>query len=487
MPNAMNRRRFVGLLAGGAAASMLPRGAFAAQRRGRRPNVLLITVDDMDYGSLGATGSKVPNITPNIDRLASEGVLFEHAHVTAAVCQPCRQVLMTGRYPHRNGARGFEPIRTDVPTLQEHLRPAGYVNGILGKVPHLAPQRKFCWDTVVRARELGTGRDPELYYKHAKEFFEKAKQAGKPFFLMANSHDPHRPFARRRQGRGRPKRRRGGAAFAKASRHYEPKEVEVPGFLPDIPLVRKEVAQYFTSVHRCDETSGAVLRALKDAGLDENTLVMFLSDNGMAFPFAKTNVWRASTRTPWICRWPGKIKPGTVDREHFISGIDFMPTILDVAGLRQIADMDGRSFLPVLTGGRQEGRDRVFTVFHKTAARREYPMRSIQNKRFGYIFNAWSNGKAVFRNESQSGLTFNAMRAAAKTDKRIAARVKHFLYRVREELYDYEADPNALRNLIDDPKHKDVANRIRRALVKAMSAHKDPLLPELRKQIGTAT
>jgi len=118
-----------------------------------RVNVLLITADDMNYDSPGVTGCKVPDVTPNIDRLASEGMRFEHAHINIAVCQPARSVLMTGRYPHRNGAKGFEPIRSDVPTLQESLRAAGYLNGIMAKVGHLAPIEKFCWDTVVPASQ----------------------------------------------------------------------------------------------------------------------------------------------------------------------------------------------------------------------------------------------------------------------------------------------------------------------------------------------
>jgi len=96
---------------------------------------------------------------------------------------------------------GFEPIRTDVPTLQESLRAAGYLNGIMAKVGHLAPREKFCWDVVVQAEELANGRDPALYYKHAKSFFEKARDEKKPFFLMANAQDPHRPFAGSEQGR----------------------------------------------------------------------------------------------------------------------------------------------------------------------------------------------------------------------------------------------------------------------------------------------
>ena len=116
------------------------------------PNILLITADDMNYDSPGATGNRTPGITPNLDRLASEGMRFVHSHVTIAVCQPSRSVLMTGRFPHRNGAMGFESIWEHVPTLQEQLSNAGYFNGIMAKVGHLHPEWKFCWDFVVKAK-----------------------------------------------------------------------------------------------------------------------------------------------------------------------------------------------------------------------------------------------------------------------------------------------------------------------------------------------
>lgn len=436
-------------------------------------NVLLITADDMNYDSLGVHGCKTPGITPHLDQLASQGMRFTRAHVTIAVCQPCRSVLMTGRYPHNNGAMGFEPIRTDVPTLQEVLREAGYMNGILGKVKHLAPIEKFCWDTVAEPSALGMGRDSSAYYRHAKAFFDRARESGKPFFLMANSHDPHRPFAGSEQERNHAERRK--VKYPGASRYYKPGEIEVPGFLPDIPEVRQEIAEYYSSVHRCDETVGEILRALEDAGFADSTLVMFLSDHGMPLPFAKTNCYLHSTRTPWIVRWPGRVKPGEVDTEHFISGIDFMPTILETLKLKMPDGMDGCSFLPVMRGEEQAGRDRVFTVFNQTAAKRDYPMRCLQNRRFGYIYNSWSDGKKVFFNESQSGLTFKAMQAAAKKDEQIAARVRLFRHRVPEELYDFERDPDALVNLADDPAHAKTLRQMRRELAEVMAKTNDPL------------
>jgi len=451
----MNRRDFLKkCMAVGVSGFVLSNRVLEVRAGAERPNVLLITADDMNYDSPGVCGCGISDITPNIDRLAAEGLRFTHSHITIAVCQPSRSVLMTGRYPHRNGAEGFEPIDTAVPTLQEQLHSAGYTNGIMAKNSHLTPRAKFCWDYYVQGEELGKGRDPSLYYEYARKFFENARQT---------KWKTHLPY----------------------SRKITTEEAEIPGFLPELRGVRQEVSEYFTSVHRCDQTVGQVLRALKDTGFEDSTLVMFLSDNGIALPFAKTNCYLSSTRTPWIVRWPGVVKPATVDTEHFISGIDYMPTILDAVGLPQVWGMDGSSFVPLLTGAGQNSRDKVFTVFHETSAKRRYEMRCVQNKKFGYIYNAWSDGQTVFKNESQSGLTMNAMKRAANTDPDIAARVQLFLYRVPEELYDFEDDPDALHNLADDPMYQRQLAAMRQELLAWMESTRDPLKSDYRRFIFT--
>lgn len=154
-------------------------------------NVLLITLDDMDAGTPGIFGGP-PGVTPRIDALAGEGMVFRRAHVAAAVCQPSRSAIMTGRWPHRNGAEGFEPIADGVPLLTTLLAEQGYRCGILGKLTHLTPIERFGWDTAIDMPELGIGRNPEIYGAQAREFFSGAE--GRPWFLMANAHDPHRPF-----------------------------------------------------------------------------------------------------------------------------------------------------------------------------------------------------------------------------------------------------------------------------------------------------
>ncbi|NLE38484.1 MAG: sulfatase [Pirellulaceae bacterium] len=437
--------------------------------QGNQPlNVLLLTADDLHCESLGSFGGKIAELTPNLDRLASEGMRFVRAHVNVAICQPSRGVLATGRYGHNSGIMGFMHTDRDIPTVMETLREHGYLTGILGKVDHSTPKVGYRWDFVRDGNELGAGRDPEKYYQSCKEFFAKCRDEGKPFYFMVNSHDPHRPF----HIPGRPHK---GAA--EPSRTYEPSDVPVPGFVPDLPGVRNELSHYLNSTRRCDDTFGRVLDALKESGFEKNTIVVFLSDNGIAIPFAKCNTYLASTRTPWIVRWPGKMKPGTVDREHFVSGVDFFPTILDALGLPVPDGLDGRSFAPLLQGETRLDRNRVFTQIDCKNGGAAVPMRCVQDERFGYIYNAWSDGKYVYRNNNE-GLTMRAMeRAAERGDAAAAERVRMFRIRVPEELYDMAADPDCLNNLIDRPEYRQQADRLRGELRDWMKATGDPLLP----------
>ena len=453
-----------------------------------RTNVVLITVDDMNWDSVGAYGSPVPGATPNIDLLASEGMRFVNAHTTSPVCAPSRRALMTGRYPHVSSGVSFDFLSTEgVPHLPEILRDEGYDVGVLGKVKDTTLYEDFMWDMATRVSKLGYGRNPGAYYRHAKAFAQDAVAESRPFFLVANSNDPHRPFYGNDPDRLFPDwflpTGDDDPEKVDPSRAFAPEEVVVPGFLPDLPDVRLEISEYYSSVRRADDTVGRLLEALDDAGVAENTLVMFLSDNGMPFPFAKTNVWMNSTRTPWVVRWPRVIAGGNVDAEHLISGIDYLPTVLDALGMDIPAGVNGKSFLPLLRGETQDGRELVFTQFHETFSGNEYPMRSVQDTRFGYIYNAWSHsgGERKFRNESMSGRSWSAMEDAAANDPELAARVNFFWFREPEEFYDYRNDPDALNNLIDDPKYADEIQRLKDALEEWMEDTNDPLLEEFRR------
>ena len=440
------------------------------------PNILIVSGDDLAYNSVGAFGCQVEDITPNIDRLASEGMRFSNAHVNTPVCQPCRQSWLTGRFPHTNGAEGFEPIDESVTTLPELLKGLGYVNGIMGKEIHHQPREKFFWDFMPFANELdsvyrkGNSRNPSLFYEYSLKFFEMAKERGKPFFLSANSHDPHRPFI----GSRTDTLTWGIDNMPPVTRQYAPDEVDVLGYLPDIEDVRKEVAQYYGNVYRCDENVGAVLAALAESGLEDNTVVFFLSDHGAAFPFSKAQCYLNSTKTPLIIKWPDKIDPGKVDNNNFVMTIDLMPTILDIVGIDPIPDMDGKSFMPLLQGKVQTDRDYAYSSFYQIFARIRYPMRCVQNEDFGYIYNFWSDGKQEIRGDATSGLTWRAMNEAAKTDPEIAKRVDLFRYRVPEEFYNFKKDPNALNNLVNDPEYADELEKFRNKMLEMMEKYNDP-------------
>ncbi len=444
-------------------------------------NILLITADDLNRDSVGAFGCPTADTTPRLDALAAEGVRFAHGHVTIAVCQPSRSAIMTGRYPHRSGGEGFFHLRhPDVPTLPAILQAAGFRTGMLGKVTHSSPYAQFNWHMAYDQPALGVGRNPAVYAAHARDFMTAARRDGCPFFLMANSHDPHRPFFGNDNADWYAPRPNGQPSAVTPSRVFHPADVVTPGFLPDLPEVRREIAEYYSSVRRCDDTVGALLDALDASGAADDTLVLFLSDNGMAFPFAKTNCYLHSTATPLIARLPGAGRADHLDDTHFVSGIDFMPTILEAAGLPCPEGVDGRSFLPLLHGEPQTGRDCVFTQFHQTAGKGNYPMRCVQDRRYGYIFNPWSNGTRVFRNESQIGRTFAAMREAAADAPAIAARVDLFLHRVPEELYDFAADPDGHINRIADPEAREARDRLTTVLERWMEATDDPALETFR-------
>jgi N-sulfoglucosamine sulfohydrolase len=206
---------------------------------------------------------------------------------------------------------------------------------------------------------------------------------------------------------------------------------------------------------------------------------MFLSDHGMPLPFAKTNCWHHSTHTPWIVRWPGKVEAGSHDRKHVVSGVDLTPTVLDALGLPALDGADGRSFLPVLGGEEQEGRDFAFAHINTIASKKAYTMRAVIGRDYRYIWNGWHDGKKTFRNESLSGLSWKAMTKAAEIKSEIAERVDFYSKRVPEELYHAGKDPDSLRNLIKEPGQEARVAHLQSLLRKHMKDTVDPQFEKL--------
>ncbi len=421
-------------------------------------NILLITADDLGHEVLPFLGGAPKDITPNLSKLATQGMSFHHAHVNIAICAPSRSIIATGRYGHNSGCIGFNKLPKDIPTVFSTFQKNGYLTGILGKVSHSTTDPKFQWDFAHDQGELNDGRSPQKYHDYVEEFLARCQKENKPFYFMVNSHDPHRPFHNPKTA---------NKNWSTPSRLYTPDEVTVPTYLTDLPEVREELSHYYNSVRRLDDTIGSILEALEKSGFADNTLVIFLTDNGSAFPFAKANTYLASTRTPLIVRWPGVTKAGSVDKDHFVANVDFFATFMEATGLPQPAGLDGRSLVPLLNGGKQDGRDFVFTQIDYTIGGPAKPMRCIQDKKFGYIFNAFSDGKFAYKNNNE-GATFKAMQAKGKTDPEIQARVDMFRHRVPQEFYDLQTDPGCTRNLIDSPEHADLIAQYQTRLRKWM-------------------
>jgi N-sulfoglucosamine sulfohydrolase len=438
------------LLAGGAAAADPP----------KRWNLLLVTADDMNADSAGWMGNTL-GATPNLDAFAKTAHRFVNSHVTAPICQPCREALLTGRVPHRSGALGFHPIRKDVPTLVEVLRDAGYYTAAIAKLSHMAPAEKFPWHAT---GEQELGKQPTKFAGRFRDLMAAAAGVGKPFFINANICDPHRPFI-------------GGTAKKQVkdlpldgARVYKPEEVAVPAFLEDIPRVREEVAQYYSSVSRFDRAFGMVMGELRGANREHDTLVVFMSDHGMSFPFSKATVYRNGTWSPVLIRIPGMGEPQV--RAEFVSSVDVMPSLLELLGVKAPAGMDGRSWVPLLKGETQSDRDFVITHVNTVSSGKSFPQRCVRTKDRALMFHAWPGGSEKFRVEAMNGLSFAAMNASA--DPAIQARVKQLVEGETLMLFDTAADPSERKNLIRDPRYAADVAELSKKLLAHMRNTDDP-------------
>ncbi len=447
-----------------------------------KPNIVFICADDLNHDSMGCYGCKIPDLTPHIDRLAAEGLRFQLAYSTVSVCQPVRETMHCGRYPHRSGAMGFYPLKPEVRTLNQQLRDAGYLISMIGKNGHYMPTKSFPVDFV----EQKINRSPARLAEATKKFIGMAQTQGKPFFHHVNCGDPHHPLL----GAKGPDDLADGDA---PSRWIKPEEIkEVPGFLEDLPEVRREMARYYTNVKRLDDCVGAVLKALDETGQRENTIVMFYGgDHGMAWPFAKSNDYENSSRGALLFRWPGVVTPGRVDTDHLVSTLDFTPTLLAATGVPMIPDMDGRSFLPALKGVRMPGWDRVYTFYNQGGVSVWMPMRCVRTKDRSYIWNGWSDGKTEYQGGlwSEKGpimkgtsLAWPAMVKAAKTNPEIKARVDLLIYRVPEEFYDMTSDRCERTNLIADPNRQKEIEALRSDLLALMQRTGDPFAEAFAKR-----
>lgn len=409
---------------------------------GSRPNILMIIVHDLGQ-HLGCLGAGVE--TPNIDALAQDGVIFTNYHCSAAQCSPSRGSIMTGRYPHNNGLIGLAHVGWELGaqevTLPMYFNAAGYSTHLIGHqhehpyaprlgYQHLDMGKNGCRDVSEKLIDYIANRSND--------------PAEAPFFINSGWHEPHRPYERE----GFPP--------------DDPATVTVQPWLPDLPGIRHDTAGLNGLVRGVDECVGAVRRALDGSPLGENTLLVFTTDHGTAMPRAKGTCYDPGTKTACIMYWPEKIAAGR-RCDELLTNCDFLPTMLDVAGIDCPPGLDGRSFAPLVAGKPYEPNEHIFTemTFHD----KYNPMRAVRTDRFKYIRN-FGDRPLVF-------LPLDIYRDPAGQEMRDEY---YGSRRPPEELYDLEKDPLEYTNVIDDPAYAAVAKDLRGRVSRWMHETNDPLL-----------
>jgi N-sulfoglucosamine sulfohydrolase len=432
----------------------------------RRPNILLITADDLGM-QLGCYGEKQIR-TPHLDRLARDGTLFDRAYITCSLCSPSRSSILKGLYPHQTGQLGNDdlvhvkgkqeperrpgrfPIRPGVPNLFSVLKDAGYHVGIVGKL-HVDPEAEF----PMEPSKLAWSYEVKKYAQAAADFL--SRNAGGPFFLMVNYTDPHTPF--QRQVDGLP------------PHPVLPGQVVPPAQFagwegPVAPSYAGEFADYYNCVMRLDIGVGLLMDALEKSGQADNTLIIFLSDNGPPFvQRGKGTCHEGGLQVPFIVRWQGHARAG-VKRGELVSAVDIVPTVAEAVGIKWPGPVAGQSLIPLLQGKDVAWRRHVFGEYNTWRLVSEHckPTRTIRDDRYRLLVHL----SALLPNRSRAKAGDSAatepLHAWAGGAAMLHKAFESFRKPPEIELYDLQADPHERTNLAGKPELADVQKRLMNAL-----------------------
>lgn len=409
------------------------------------PNIVFLLSDDQSQPDLGCYGNPAIQ-TPHLDRLAEEGMIFNRAYVTSSSCSPSRGSVMTGRSPHATGSTRLHiwthPEMADLLSL---LKQQGY---------HIGGYRKLHQDNYKPKFDF-FGDEEEPF----ETFFEQRPE-DQPFYLWFGSHDPHRPYEE-----------------GIVDSPHDPAEVVVPDFLPDTPGVREDLASYYNHMTRFDADCGKLIDLLDEHGLTENTMVVMSSDNGMPFPRAKATVYEAGIKVPLLVKWPGHIQQEGSATDELVSLMDLTATWLDMAGIEVPETMEGRSLLPLLTGGEYTSREYVFAGrnWHDNWS----PARAVIGKRYKLIQNyrlstgylpsldiqEWSESYQAIRSLKQEGKLEEPLTWYENTTT------------PQQEVYDLDSDPGEWNNRADDESLRPMVHELEGALSDWMNDTHDFLPP----------
>lgn len=448
----------------------------ASLNAAERPNVIVFITEDQSC-HLGCLGTKGLD-TPNIDRLASEGVNFTRAFALSPVCSPSKMALLTGTYPHTNSAirnvwdygvnfplpKNRDPsdlrlggVHEDLPTLIELMNENGVFTAVSSK-SHVQPVRKFAFD-----RGYPNPSTPAIASSMLKDVAKRAKQQNSPYFLWFNIASPHLPFKNVLKANGKWDTR-GGLVDDGGATNVDPFKINVPNCYPDTPGVRQDFADYYGNIEIIDQIIASTMNTLHEAGTLENTLIIFTSDHGIGLHRAKQSIYSAGLHIPLLIRAPGS--PSQAKLDCPVSHLDVSPTVLDYLGIDQPDTMSGRSLRPILSGEISRFEDRPTIL---TSCDRYYSARAVTDGKFYYIRNltqprngTLKNPRAVLNTDQyESGPPwFNRTYPATVEAK---GTLPHKLLRQivegklpKEELYDLDSDPWMVNNLAGQPESRSI-------------------------------
>ena len=406
-----------------------------------QPNIVYIIADDISWDDFGCYGNPVVQ-TPVIDRLAEEGMRFTNAYLTASSCSPSRCSIISGRYPHNNGAAELHtPLPEDQVPFPLWMKEAGYYSVQAGK-SHFGQAALRAFDHAYEGKEAGSGGEG----RWVKCLQERPKD--KPFFAWFASYDAHRAW--QADDFGTP---------------HDPDQISVPPYLVDSEATRQDLASYYNEIARFDYYIGEVVNELEKQGILENTLILVMADNGRPFPRCKTRVYDSGMKTPFVIYWKGSIIPPGSVCNSLISVVDIAPTFLELAGIEEPDVLQGKSFVPLLKDPSREFRTYVFSEhnWHDYEAHE----RMVRSRDFLYVLNSrpqFPNGGPA---DSKRSGSQDDLRKARDAGMLTAAQADVFLSpRPREELFYVHDDPEQLLNLASVSRYQAVLGDFRDVLVR---------------------
>ena len=434
------------LLSGGIAQAAKP----ATGTTPKKPHIVLVIADDCRVLDLGCYGSP-DAITPNIDRLAAEGVRFTRFFQATAMSSATRHCLLTGLYPVRSGAYpNHTRLNDGVGTLPQYLKQAGYRVALEGK-RHIAPIEAFPFEY------LSNEQQRTVYPELIEPFLADVARSGEPFFLYVGSTEPHDPWNKGDQSL------------------WNPDDLTLPCNLVDTPATRKQFRNYLAEINELDNQVGAVDALLHKYGLDENTIFIFTSEQGYSFPFGKWTCYDEGLHTGFVIHWPGTVKPGRVT-DAMCEYVDVTPTLVDIAGGKIPEGLDGRSFLPVIKGETDSFKNEVYGIQTSRGiffGPEYYAIRSIRNERYAYIMNLTPEATFKCMSTNPKKGWWMSWKEKAATDEFARRQVERYQKRPAEELYDIVNDPFQTRNLADAPQYAGEKARMRAKLLQWMESQGD--------------